>query len=227
MGTENSLVSFFEQELPELARSFVNVGNNLPVVIETGTAGIPGAVGRLVLALRVGCVLEESSRVLLLTALEKYLHDGIALEVGLGISGHAGQRRARTMLLHVWRDAQLRIALGAVRLAEGERDNPTARARRLLKEINRFERVQWREWREYPDPPAGSSELRRALFRAKRTGLALPTSEKQMVRITDTSGPYSCPPEPATLPLLVTNIVTRSDSDGDLLRGELNTRRDP
>jgi hypothetical protein len=171
---------------------------------------IPGAAGefaRLVLALRAGPVLDEPARALLLTAFDKYLNDGTALEVGLGISGHAGRRRARTMLLLAWRDMQLRIACGAVRLAEGERDTPSARARRLLKEINQFERAQWREWRDLTEPPAGSSELRRALFRAKKTGLALPNSEKQIVRIMDMSAPFSCPPEPATLAAVNDNEV--------------------
>ena len=58
----------------------------------------------------------------------------------------------------------------------------------------------------------------RALFYAKKTGLALPTSEKQMARITDTSALYSCPPEPATLATVNDEVTRRMARSSEVLQ---------
>jgi hypothetical protein len=55
-----------------------------------------------------------------------------------------------------------------------EHKTPNDLAKKLEKEIHRFETTIWLQWKNLNEPPEGTSHLRYHLFYAKKTGLKMP-----------------------------------------------------
>lgn len=89
-------------------------------------------------------------------------------------SAGPGKPSERTRYMKAARDLLLADAFDMVS-APGERI--MTRCARLAEEIRRFER-SWPRLRDLPEPPPGTTELHRILFRARRTGQPIPDTSQ-------------------------------------------------
>jgi hypothetical protein len=116
-------------------------------------------------------------------ATRRYLDGEGRLDDLLGLRGSAGAWPAPTRHRYEVRNRHLRAAcrmLGS---------DPA----RLAAAVSRFEGQQWACWRDLPEPPARADALQRALFDAFSAGAPVPTSPRQLRRITvenDSSAPF-------------------------------------
>jgi hypothetical protein len=100
----------------------------------------------------------------LTAAYERFLA-GEPLDRALGLDRTSLARLARARRDHHLRQAAELLAPDCT---------PWPRACRLAAEIRRFESVCWPRWRDLAAVPAGTSELRKHLWHAAHTGVALP-----------------------------------------------------
>ncbi len=106
--------------------------------------------------------------------INQHLTDGVPLDQALGLVG--GSRTAGYQYRMQQRDRHLKAA--AELLADGSCP-PWRRAQELKKAINRFEGAIWPRLRHHNQPPENLSELRRALFWARKLNMApLPSSQR-------------------------------------------------
>jgi hypothetical protein len=107
-------------------------------------------------------------------ATKRYLNGEGDLDGLLGLRGERGAWSAATRHAYRVRNAALRRAAELVR-------NDMAR---LAEAVRRFEGQQWACWRDLPEPPARADALQRALFDAFAAGAPVPSSARQLRRIT-------------------------------------------
>lgn len=103
-----------------------------------------------------------------------YLSDGGTLDSALGLRGARGEWPASTR--HAYRERNK-----ALRAAAGILHNDCAR---LAAAVSRFESCTWPRWRHMDAPPARADHLQRALFEAFSAGCPVPSSARQLRRIT-------------------------------------------
>ena len=96
----------------------------------------------------------------------KFMSGGITLDTCLDLTVATGKRSAVAQYKTRQRLLYLREALEHI---EPDR-KPWPRAGLLAVEIDRFQRIQWPCWCDLQEPPHGISELRAALFSARRHG---------------------------------------------------------
>mgnify|MGYP000152549780 CR=1 FL=1 len=111
----------------------------------------------------------------------KYLQEGFKSYIydkkTLDEAFHFKQARIRSKCLLDERNRYLWLA-GKYYI---EHKSPSDLARKLEKEIHRFESTQWLLWKNLDNPPEGCSFLRWHLFHAKKTGLDMP-GFRQIIR---------------------------------------------
>jgi hypothetical protein len=110
-----------------------------------------------------------------------YLREGEPLERCLGLAGTGWS--APTRFAYRERNKALRRAAALVHMDMG----------RLADAVVRFDGTTWPRWRHMDAPPARADDLRRALFDAFSAGAPVPTSPRQLRRITvenDSSAPF-------------------------------------
>jgi hypothetical protein len=116
-------------------------------------------------------------------ATRRYLDGEGRLDDLLGLRGSAGAWPAPTVHRYKRRNAALRRAAELAHMDMG----------RLADAVVRFEGTTWPRWRDLPEPPARADALQRALFDAFSAGAPVPTSPRQLRRITvqnDSSAPF-------------------------------------
>jgi hypothetical protein len=116
-------------------------------------------------------------------ATKRYLNGEGDLDGLLGLRSSAGAWPAPTVHRYKRRNAALRRAAELVHMDMGK----------LADAVVRFEGTTWPRWRHMDAPPARADDLRRALFDAFSAGAPVPTSPRQLRRITvenDSSAPF-------------------------------------
>lgn len=102
---------------------------------------------------------------------------GTSLDRALGLKG-AGVRSFATIERHRRRNAALMAALEFAH--DGEPTPAGERAGRLAEAVRRFKRRKWPRIQHLEEPPTGLSALEKRLFRAFRTGMRIPESDRQI-----------------------------------------------
>lgn len=106
------------------------------------------------------------------------------LDAAFGLEGAQGIRSGRWRM---WKSEQYRHLRRASELLADEPGSPSAA---LARQVGKFESDIWPRWRDLVEPPAGSSELRRELFAARKLG-RVPMSARQLLEII---GPFGREP---------------------------------
>jgi hypothetical protein len=119
---------------------------------------------RLSEALASGELPALKDRRLLVGAVDRWIEQGVPLEVALGLRGMPCQASARTTYRRAQQHRHLRAAHA---LCEGA--TPWARAVALAAEIQRFYRL-WPAYRDLTEPDPKMSQITRALFLARKLG---------------------------------------------------------